>query len=105
MSNDNDSSTPRPVERIGYLAMQLAEVIESTYGEEATVHGVVIVADVIAGPDDNPINPIVVCGSDPRVWLQLALLREGLDIAEARNEARIEEAEQAEEGDSGSSPV
>lgn len=72
-------------ERIGELAMQAMDQIEESFGDEATVGTVCIVADLVVKNDDEegmPFNPIIVVCSDPRRWVQLAILQQAVQNAE-----------------------
>jgi len=79
--------------KIGALSLEFMDFLAERYGEDYGLGAVAIIADVIAGEDDHPTNPIVFSCSDPRRWVQVALLREGLEEAEALNESRHADAE------------
>ena len=82
-----------PLSMIGTLAMEYAEQITETYGEDAKVATVAIVAEIFAGDGETFIDTIEYACTDPRRWLQLALLSEAVGQAEERNADRVAEAE------------
>lgn len=86
---------PTVLSMVGGLAQEIAEAIEGHYGPEARVTCAAIVVEVHA-PDGQGglVDDIEYMASDPRRWVQYALLGEALSIAEARNEDRAEEAAQ-----------
>lgn len=87
-----------PQQRLGREAMDFADLLSEAYGEELTLGQVIIVADLIAGDGDEEARyEIRWTSSDPRPYVQVALLAEVHDLAQTTNERR--EAQQLESDD------
>ena len=71
--------------RLGSLTLDFMELCKEEFGEDVRLGDIAIVADVL-----DKGNPVAICCTDPRYWIQEALLREALDAAERMSEARLE---------------
>lgn len=84
-------------EKIGLEALALVDQLVEAYGEDVKIHTVAIVVDATAERDGVTINPVVSRCSDPRPWVQAALLAEACTRAGERNEEAIEAAHPRDE--------
>ena len=79
---------------IGTTALEACEAIDNTFGKDVQIGSVIIVTEIITADGTDTIE---FYSSDPRRWLQLALLQEATARADARNDERIEDAMMEEE--------
>lgn len=64
-------------ERIGQEALSFLDKLEKEYGDTASIGTILLAADVIiAGDGPEWINPIALWCSDPRCYVQRALIAE-----------------------------
>jgi hypothetical protein len=85
------------VARIGAEAMAVVDDLRARYGDDVEVGTIAIVVDVLAESENGPINPVTYSCSDPRRWVQVALLEEALDRAQVANAEREEQAHPGKE--------
>jgi hypothetical protein len=92
-----------PLTMIGPLALECSESITEAFGPDAKVTTVAIVVEVFSQGENSlghAINTIEYICSDPRRWVQQALLQEATNRATERNEDRVQEAAEAGEAPS-----
>lgn len=83
------------ISRLGEEVMEFCDYLVATFGEDVVLNDSIIIADILVNRDGATYNPIQYRASDPRRYIQVALLEE----AKIRAEEMRDSLEDVPEGD------